>query len=114
MSNVDSASASIATVKNKKEYRMKILKVVRLLFSAALLVSGYVAADQPGSDWLSPAAVMQKLDAQGFKHVKALQAVRGHWEGDAFQNGELVKFHADAKTGKVTFEKAKDNVRGND
>ena len=57
--------------------------------------------------------VTQKLDAQGFKHVQALQAVHGHWEGEAFQHGQLVKFHADAKTGQVTFEKAKDNARGN-
>jgi len=93
---------------------MKNLKTTCLLFHATLLVCGSAVAGQPGGDWLSPAAVTQKLDAQGFKHVKALQAVHGHWEGEAFQNGELVKFHADAKTGKVTFEKAKDNVRGND
>jgi hypothetical protein len=91
---------------------MKTRNTAGLLCIAALLVSSAAFADQPGSDWLSPAAVTQKLDAQGFKHVKALQAVRGHWEGEAFQNGELVKFHADAKTGKVTFEKAKDNFRG--
>jgi len=39
--------------------------------------------------------------------------VHGHWEGEAFQSGQLVKFHADAKTGQVTFEKAKDNAKGN-
>lgn len=80
---------------------------------AALLWSGSTLADQPGRDWLSTAAVTQKLDAQGFKHVQALQAVHGHWEGEAFQNGQLVKFHADARTGQVTFEKAKDNAKGN-
>ena len=82
-------------------------------FAAAMIGSGATLADQPGNGWLSAAAVTQKLDAQGFKHVQALQAVHGHWEGEAFQNGQLVKFHADAKTGQVTFEKAKDNAKGN-
>lgn len=93
---------------------MKNLASTGFLFAATLLGSGATSADQPASDWLSAAAVTQKLDAQGFKHVKALQAVHGHWEGEAFQNGQIVKFHADAKTGRVTFEKAKDNAKGND
>jgi hypothetical protein len=84
-----------------------------IFFAATVLGSPVALADQPGSGWLTAAAVTQKLDTQGFKHVKALQAVHGHWEGEAFQNGQLVKFHADAKTGQVTFEKAKDNARGN-
>lgn len=92
---------------------MKKLTGIRMAFAAALLSSGLSLADQPGNEWLSAAAVTQKLDAQGFKHVQALQAVHGHWEGEAFQHGQLVKFHADAKTGQVTFEKAKDNARGN-
>jgi hypothetical protein len=92
---------------------MKKLTKICASFAAVLLWSGTCLADQPGSGWLSAAAVMQKLDAQGFKHVKGLQPVHGHWEGEAFQNGQLVKFHADAKTGQVTFEKAKDNAKGN-
>ena len=92
---------------------MKKLTGIRMAFAAALLSSGLSLADQPGNGWLSAAAVTQKLDAQGFKHVQALQAVHGHWEGEAFQHGQLVKFHADAKTGQVTFEKAKDNAKGN-
>ena len=81
--------------------------------SIMLCVSGLAVADQPGGGWLSEAQVTQKLEAQGFKHVNALEAVHGHWEGEAFQHGQLVKFHADAKTGQVTFEKAKDNAKGN-
>jgi hypothetical protein len=92
---------------------MKKLTGIPMAFAAALLSSGLSLADQPSNGWLSAAAVTQKLDAQGFKHVQALQAVHGHWEGEAFQHGQLVKFHADAKTGQVTFEKAKDNARGN-
>ncbi|NYE29368.1 hypothetical protein HDE78_002326 [Rhodanobacter sp. K2T2] len=92
---------------------MKILTGMCMAFAATLLWSGASLADQPGNGWLSAAAVTQKLDAQGFKHVQALEAVHGHWEGEAFQHGQLVKFHADAKTGQVTFEKAKDNARGN-
>jgi len=92
---------------------MKKLTIIGASFAAVLLWSGATLADQADSDWLSVAAVTQKLGVQGFKHVKALQAVHGHWEGEAFQNGQLVKFHADAKTGLVTFEKAKDNAKGN-
>jgi hypothetical protein len=92
---------------------MKNQTGIRMAFAAALLWSCTSPADQPGNGWLSAAAVTQKLNAQGFKHVQALQAVHCHWEGEAFQNGQLVKFHADAKTGQVTFEKAKDNARGN-
>jgi hypothetical protein len=92
---------------------MKKLTAMCMAFTAALFWFGTSLADPPDNGWLSATEVTQKLDAQGFKHVQALQAVHGHWEGEAFQNGQLVKFHADAKTGQVTFEKAKDNARGN-
>jgi hypothetical protein len=91
-------------------------KSTPLAAALALLLSGsgVTLAAQPEAVGLSPAQLTQKLAAQGFTHVKALVAVHGHWEGEAFQHGEIVKFHANAQTGQVTFEKAKDNARGND
>lgn len=80
-----------------------------LIFAATFLLPAAACAEQPGSTWLAQPQLIQKLDAQGFKLAKALKAVRGHWEGEAFQNGEIVVFHANAQTGQVTFEKAKDN-----
>jgi hypothetical protein len=80
-----------------------------LILATLSVWSGAARADQPGGDWLGQPQLIQKLDTQGFKHAKALKAVRGHWEGEAFQNGEIVVFHANAQTGQVTFEKAKDN-----
>ena len=93
---------------------MKTLKpwmVTCLAIATLSLWSGGVRADAPGSHWLAQPALIQKLDAQGFKHVTALKAVHGHWEGEAFQHGEIVVFHANPQTGQVTFEKAKDNAK---
>ncbi len=92
---------------------MKKPAILTAALALMLCVSGMALADQPGNDWLSKTQVIQKLEAQGFKHVNALEAVHGHWEGEAFQHGQIVKFHANAQTGQVTFEKAKDNARGN-
>lgn len=81
-----------------------------LLLVALLLCSGAALAEQPGSDWLPAPQLLQKLDAQGFRSARDLKPVRGHWEGEAFQNGAIVIFHANAQTGQVTFQKAKDNA----
>lgn len=82
-----------------------------LILAALLLPSGATLAEQPGSDWLGKAQLLQKLDAQGFKNARDLQAVHGHWQGEAFEHGAIVVFHANAQTGKVTFQKSKDNAR---
>jgi len=87
------------------------LALTCMLLATLLLWSGGTHADQPGSDWLSLPQLVQKLDAQGLKNAKDLKAVHGHWEGEAFQNGEIVFFHANAQTGQMTFEKAKDNAK---
>lgn len=86
------------------------LALTRLIFSTLLLCSGRTRADQPGSDWLGIPPLLQKLDAQGFKRAKDLTAVHGHCEGEAFQHEEIPNFHANAQTGQVPFQKAKDNA----
>ena len=91
---------------------MKTTATLTAMLALIVFGSGVALAGQPGGDWLSRVQVTQKLAAQGFGHVSELAAVHGHWEGEAVQHGQIVKFHANAQTGQVTFEKAKDNAKG--
>lgn len=89
----------------------QIRSLTCLLAAAALLWSGATPAEQSGSGWLNTSQLTQKLATQGLTHVEALKIVHGHWEGEAFQHGAIIVFHANAQTGQVTFQKAKDNAR---
>ena len=82
----------------------------RYLLLVLLFCADAALADQPGSAWLAAPQLLQRLDAQGFRSARDLKPVHGHWEGEAIQNGAIVLFHANAQTGQVTFQKAKDNA----
>jgi hypothetical protein len=83
------------------------MKPVTLAMSLALLVgtAGAALADKPGADWLPAEQVITKVKASGYTVIGKIEADNGRWEGEGLKNGQWMDFHADAKTGAVTFEK---------
>ena len=62
-------------------------------------------ADPPGRDWMPPQQVIQQVLKSGYTQVRQLYADHGQWEGEGIKNGQKMDFHADPKTGVITFEK---------
>jgi len=65
-------------------------------------------ADQPGSDWMPAQQVIEQVLKSGYTQVTQLEADDGRWEGEGIKNGQKMDFHADPKTGVITFEKLDD------
>ena len=85
-------------------------KLASVVFASALsAVSVDLArADQPGPDWMPMEQVRAKVLQSGYTQVTKLEADDGRWEGEGIKNGQKMDFHADPKTGVITFEKLDD------
>ena len=81
------------------------------LASAALALAlsigslNLASADQPGPDWMPAAQVIEQVLKSGYTQVTKLEADDGRWEGEGIKDGQKMEFHADPKTGVITFEK---------
>jgi peptidase YpeB-like protein len=64
-----------------------------------------VKADQPAADWMPAQQVIETVLKSGYTQVTKLEADDGRWEGEGIKNGQKMEFHADPKTGAITFEK---------
>jgi peptidase YpeB-like protein len=73
-------------------------------FSVFLMV-GLARADQPGADWMPAQQVIESVMKSGYTQVTKIEADDGRWEGEGIKNGQKMEFHADPKTGAITFEK---------
>ena len=82
-------------------------KISTVAFALALSVAGanLAKADQPGPDWMPAQQVIEKVLKSGYTQVTQLEADDGRWEGEGIKNGQKMDFHADPKTGVITFEK---------
>ena len=82
-------------------------KITTAAFVLALSVTGanLAKADQPGPDWMPMEQVKAKVMQSGYTQVYKLKADDGRWEGEGIKNGQKMDFHADPKTGAITFEK---------
>lgn len=78
-----------------------------LVFAVALslIVPNLAKADQPGPDWMPAQQVIEQVIKSGYTQVTQIEADDGRWEGEGIKNGQKMDFHADPKTGVVTFEK---------
>ena len=65
-------------------------------------------ADQPGSDWMPAAQVIEQVLKSGYTQVTKIEADDGRWEGEGIKSGKKMDFHADPKTGAITSEKLDD------
>jgi len=76
--------------------------------------TAYVRSDKAmyakwsGPDWMRADQVIQKLLQSGYTMISKIEADDGRWEGNGIKNGLKMEFHADAKSGVVTFEKLDD------
>ncbi len=52
--------------------------------------------------------VIEQVLKSGYTQVTQLEADEGRWEGEGIKNGQKMDFHADPKTGVITFEKRDD------
>lgn len=82
------------------------MKLRTIVITIALVAGPSVAlADKPGADWMQENQVKQKVMQAGYSQVTKLEADDGHWGGEGLKNGKKMEFHADPKTGVITFEK---------
>jgi hypothetical protein len=70
----------------------------------ALVVPNLAEADQPGPDWMPAQQVIEQVLKSGYTQVTQFEADDGRWEGEGIKNGQKMDFHADPKTGVITFE----------
>ena len=81
----------------------------RLVFvfgvTLSLVSLNLAKADQPGPDWMPAQQVIEQVLKSGYTQVTELEADDGRWEGEGTKNGQKMEFHADPKTGVITFEK---------
>jgi hypothetical protein len=82
-------------------------KIGSVGFAAALSIGSLnlAMADQPGPDWMPAQQVIENVLKSGYTQVTQLEADDGRWEGEGIKNGQKMDFHADPKTGVITFEK---------
>ena len=82
-------------------------KISTAAFALALSVvtANLAKADQPGPDWMPAQQVIEKVLQSGYTQVTELEADDGRWEGEGIKNGQKMDFHADPRTGVITFEK---------
>ena len=80
-------------------------RIAAVAFVAILASLSTAKADQPGPDWMPAQQVIEKVLKSGYTHVTQLEADDGRWEGEGIKNGQKMDFHADPKTGVITFEK---------
>ena len=76
-------------------------------FALVLFIAGakVAKADQPGPDWMPAKQVIDKALQSGYTQITKIEADDGRWEGEGIKNGQKMDFHADPKTGAITFEK---------
>ncbi len=84
-----------------------MIRFASAVFAMALSAGSinFARADQPGPDWMPAQQVIEKVLKSGYTQVTQLEADDGRWEGEGIKNGQKMDFHADPKTGVVTFEK---------
>ena len=83
-------------------------RIAAVAFVAILASLSTAKADQPGPDWMPAQQVIEKVLKSGYTQVTQLEADDGRWEGEGIKNGQKMDFHADPKTGVITFEKLDD------
>lgn len=66
------------------------------------------SADRTGPDWMPAQQVIEQVLKAGYTQVTKIEADDGRWEGEGVKNGKRMEFHADPKTGVITFEKLDD------
>jgi hypothetical protein len=81
---------------------MKTLAIVVLLSS--FTAASVARADTLGPDWMPKEQVKAKVMQSGYTQVFELKADDGRWEGEGIKQGKKMDFHADPKTGEITFE----------
>jgi hypothetical protein len=93
-----------------RKRRLAMNTLASVVFAAVLSVGSLslARADQPGPDWMPAQQVIEQVLKSGYTQVTQLEADDGRWEGEGIKNGQKMDFHADPKTGVITFEKLDD------
>ena len=86
-------------------------KLASVVFAVVLSVGSLnpARADKPGPDWMPAQQVTEQILKSGYTQVTKIEADDGRWEGEGIKNGKKMDFHADPKTGVITFEKLDDD-----
>ena len=84
---------------------MHKISTVAFVLVLSVASANLAKADQPGPDWMPAQQVIENVLKSGYTQVTQLEADDGRWEGEGIKNGQKMDFHADPKTGVITFEK---------
>ena len=87
-------------------------KLAAVVFAVALSAGSLnpARAERPGPDWMPAQQVIEQALKSGFTQVIKIEADDGRWEGEGIKDGKKMDFHADPKTGVITFEKLDDEI----
>ncbi len=89
----------------RNAYARTALMATVLAGSLAIGSVKLVKADQPAADWMPAQQVIETVLKSGYTQVTKIEADDGRWEGEGIKNGQKMEFHADPKTGAITFER---------
>ncbi len=85
------------------------LTPIALSLGAALAVCGGAAlADKPPADIKKLSEIVLMLEKAGFDPIAEIEFDDGHWEVDAYRNGEKREVHVDPQTGEITRDRKDD------
>jgi Peptidase propeptide and YPEB domain len=84
---------------------MHKISTAALALALSVASANLARADQPGADWMPAQKVIEKVLEAGYTQVSKIEADDGRWEGEGIKGGKKMDFHADPKTGGITFEK---------
>ena len=84
---------------------MHKISIAAFALALSVVTANLAKADQPGPDWMPSQQVIEKVLQSGYTQITELEADDGRWEGEGIKNGQKMDFHADPRTGVITFEK---------
>ncbi len=84
-----------------KSTAIALLASMGLAFASGAALAG----DKPPSDSKRLSEIVLILEKAGYHPISEIEFDDGHWEVDAYQNGEKIEVNVDPKTGTITKDK---------
>ncbi|MEO9102133.1 MAG: PepSY domain-containing protein [Burkholderiaceae bacterium] len=87
---------------------MKFTSLAVVASTALVFTCSAALADKPPTDIKKLSEIVIMLEKAGFDPISEIDFDDGHWEVDAYRNGEKREVHVDPKTGEITKDKKDD------
>lgn len=87
---------------------MKLNSLALAISTALAFTCSAALADKPPSDIKKLSEIVLILEKAGFDPISEIEFDDGHWEIDAYRNGEKREVHVDPRTGEITKDRKDD------